>query len=52
MVLEIYEQDFDRYDYSKCTSSLDVELSKFKVKKHEAFYRARIIKKKIARKFR
>lgn len=52
MVLEIYEQDFDRYDYSKCTSSLDVELSKFEVKKHEAFYRAKIIKKKITRKFR
>lgn len=52
MVLEIYEQDFDRFNYSKCTSSLDVELSKNKVIKHEAFYRAKIVKKKITKKFK
>lgn len=52
MVLEIYEQDFDRFNYSKCTSYLDVELSKNKVIKHEAFYRAKIVKKKITKKFK
>lgn len=52
MVLELYEQDFDRFDYSKCTSSLDIELSVFKAKKHQAFYDAKIIKKKVTRKLK
>jgi len=52
MVLELYEHDFDRFDYSKCTSSLDLESSIFKIRKHEAIYNAKLIKKKLTRKFR
>ena len=52
MVLELYDQDFDKFDYSKCTSTLDIELSMLKLKRYDAIYNAKLIKKKVKRKFR
>ncbi len=52
MVLELYDQDFDRFDYSKCTSTLAIESSMLKVKRCEAIYNATLIKKKVTRKLR
>jgi hypothetical protein len=52
MVLELYEQDFERFDYSNSTSSLEIESSMLRVKKHQAIYNTKLIKKKLARKFR
>lgn len=52
MVLELYEQDFERYGYSKSTSSLDIESSMFRIKKHQAIYHTKLIKKKLTRKLK
>ncbi|MEM7420748.1 MAG: sulfotransferase family 2 domain-containing protein [Pseudomonadota bacterium] len=52
MVLELYEEDFERFGYSNSTSSLEVVSSMFKIKKFEAIYTSKLIKKKLMRKLR
>lgn len=52
MVLKLYEKDFERFGYSNSTSSLQVVSSMFKIKKFEAIYTSKLIKKKLMRKLR
>ena len=52
MVLELYSQDFDRFDYPTSISHLNIEASTLRIKKNEAKYTSKIIKKKVIRKFK
>ena len=52
MVLNLYEKDFEKFGYSNSTSSLQVVSSMFKIKKFEAIYTSKLIKKKLMRKLR
>ena len=49
MVLELYEQDFEQFSYSRDVSSLKVDSSKLRMKINDIKYNSKIFKKELKR---